>query len=71
MNYRKWTKEDLEFIKNNTGTLSDHAIASKLGEMTGSNISVAMVRTQRRKIGLKKIRGRHSKNNTKSLIANN
>ena len=61
-NYKKWTASETEFIKNNHQTLCDEALASKLSQMTGNNISTAMVRRQRRKLALKKSRGRPRKN---------
>jgi hypothetical protein len=61
-NYKKWTSSETDFIKNNHQTLCDEALASKLSEMTGNPISTAMVRRQRRKLALKKSRGRPRKN---------
>jgi hypothetical protein len=63
MNYRKWTDSDKEFIKNNAEKMNDTELASRLSEITSSKISIAMIRTQRRKAGLTKPRGRQSKKN--------
>lgn len=60
--YKKWTNEELDFIQNNHGILNDESLASKLSGITGQNISTAMVRRQRRKLALKKSRGRPRKN---------
>jgi hypothetical protein len=57
-NYKKWSSTELDFIQNNHTLLSDEALASKLSQMTGQNISTSMVRRQRRKLALKKSRGR-------------
>lgn len=62
-NYKKWTNTEVEFIKNNHQVLCDEALAAKLSQMTNENISTAMVRRQRRKLTLKKSRGRPRKNN--------
>lgn len=61
--YKKWTNEELDFIQNNHGILNDESLAVKLSGITGQNISTAMVRRQRRKLSLKKSRGRPRKNN--------
>lgn len=62
--YKKWTDTETDFIKNNHSTLCDEAIAAKLSEMTGQSISTAMIRRQRRKLALKKPRGRPAKSKT-------
>jgi hypothetical protein len=63
-NYKKWTGSELEYIQNNHATLCDEGLAASLSKMTGQNISTAMVRRQRRKLSLKKSRGRPRKNKT-------
>lgn len=60
-NYKKWTSTETEFIVNNHLLFNDEALATKLSQMTGQNISTAMVRRQRRKLALKKSRGRPRK----------
>lgn len=57
-NYKKWSTTELDFIQNNHSLLCDELLASKLSQMTGQNITTAMVRRQRRKLALKKSRGR-------------
>ena len=69
-NYKKWSDSELDFIQNNHNLLCDEALASKLTQMTGQNISTAMVRRQRRKLALKKSRGRPKKNVVLSSINN-
>lgn len=59
--YKKWSNVEAEFIQNNHGILCDEVLASKLSDMTGERITTAMVRRQRRKLALKKARGRPSK----------
>lgn len=60
-NYKKWTDAETEFIKNNHSVSCDEVLAAKLSQMTGEKITTAMVRRQRRKLALKKKRGRPSK----------
>ena len=60
-NYKKWTTTELDYIQNNHTLLCDESLASSLSKMTGQNISTAMVRRQRRKLSLKKSRGRPKK----------
>lgn len=61
-NYKKWSSNELDYIQNNHSALSDEGLALKLSEMTGQNISTSMIRRQRRKLALKKNRGRPRKN---------
>lgn len=61
-NYKKWSDAEKAFIKDNINTYSDNELAAKLSQMTGENISTAMIRRQRRKIGISKPRGRRKKN---------
>lgn len=61
-NYKKWSDAEKAFIKDNLSTYSDNELAAKLSQMTGENISTAMIRRQRRKIGVVKPRGRRKKN---------
>jgi transposase len=57
--YKKWTKEELEFISNNAQNMKDDEIASYLNKTDGSQtITVGMVRRQRRKLSIVKPRGR-------------
>lgn len=65
-NYKKWTTTETEFIQNNHSSLCDEILATKLSQITGQNITTAMVRRQRRKLALKKPRGRPSKNKSVS-----
>jgi len=60
-NYKKWTNAELDYINNNHTLLCDEGLASSLSKMTGETISTAMVRRQRRKLALKKSRGRPKK----------
>jgi hypothetical protein len=59
--YKKWTNTETDFINNNHKVFCDEVMAVKLSQMTGQNITTAMVRRQRRKLALKKPRGRPSK----------
>jgi hypothetical protein len=60
--YKRWTDAELQFIRDNLNSLADKELANKLSSMTGENISQAMVRRQRRKLGASKPRGRPKKN---------
>lgn len=60
-NYKKWTNAETDFIHNNHQIFCDETLAVKLSQMTGQNITTAMVRRQRRKLALKKARGRPCK----------
>jgi hypothetical protein len=59
--YKKWTQTELDFIVNNQLVLNDDGLSVKLSEITGENISRSMVRRQRRKLNIKKNRGRPRK----------
>lgn len=65
-NYKKWTSSEVDFIKNNHLTMNDEVLADKLSNMTGQSITTAMVRRQRRKLSIKKSRGRPPK--TKEVV---
>jgi hypothetical protein len=65
-NYKKWTTSETDFIKNNHLVMSDEKLALKLSEMTGQNITTAMIRRQRRKLVIRKSRGRPPKNKVAS-----
>lgn len=57
--YKKWTKEELEFVANNAKTMKDEEIAQYLNKIDGSRvITIGMVRRQRRKLDIVKPRGR-------------
>lgn len=63
-NYKKWLQSELDFISNNQALMNDETLAAKLSEMTGQNITKSMIRRQRRKLDIKKSRGRPCKNKT-------
>ena len=59
--YKKWTEAELNFIRENSSSMKDSEMAVKLSQITGTtDISVAMVRRQRRKLNLAKTRGRRT-----------
>lgn len=66
--YKKWLQAELDFIKTNQELFNDEQLGVKLSQMTGQNITTAMVRRQRRKLAIKKKRGRPSK--TSSVTTN-
>lgn len=61
-NYKKWTDSELVFVRENHERMNDLELSAKLSQITGQNISTAMVRRQRRKLNIKKQRGRPAKN---------
>lgn len=60
--YKKWTDAEAAFIQDNTGKMTDLEVAVSLSKISGSNITTNMIRRQRRKMGVKKSRGRPAKN---------
>ena len=57
--YKKWTKEEMDFVANNSKNMKDEEIATYLNKIDGSRvITVGMVRRQRRKMSISKPRGR-------------
>jgi hypothetical protein len=70
-NYKKWTNTETDFISNNHQSMCDESLAKELAKMTGQDITIAMVRRQRRKLALKKSRGRPRKNSTVAINAEN
>ena len=64
--YKKWNSQEVDFIRNNYAT-KDEELAAKLSQLTGDNITVSMVRRQRRKLSLSKRRGRPKKNQVENL----
>lgn len=66
-NYKKWTTTETDFINNNHQSMCDEALAKELSSMTGESITTAMVRRQRRKLSLRKNRGRPRKNSNTQL----
>ena len=60
--YHKWTETELQYLRDNHNVLSDEEIAHNLSKILNINITTAMIRRQRRKLTLKKARGRRPKN---------
>jgi hypothetical protein len=59
--YKKWSEAELNFIRENSNSMKDVELAVRLSQITGNtDISVAMVRRQRRKLNLAKTRGRRT-----------
>jgi len=61
-NYKKWTQAELEFVQNNQKNYSDRELSVKLTEISGQNVTTAMIRRQRRKLNIQKPKGRRPKN---------
>jgi hypothetical protein len=66
-NYKRWTPNEMSYIKDNYVISSDEKIASELSKITGENITTAMIRRQRRKLKIAKSRGRPKKTNEINL----
>lgn len=57
--YKKWTEAEIQYIKDNANSMKDEELAVNINRITGStDITVAMVRRQRRKLNIAKTRGR-------------
>jgi hypothetical protein len=65
--YKKWSKEELDYIAASHSSLKDKELAKLLSDKTQSNITVDMVRRQRRKLQLRKKQGRHKSKNLGSI----
>lgn len=65
--YKKWSNEEIEFIKNNHQLVRDDELATKLSQMVGENVTTAMIRRQRRKLMIKKERGRPRKTSSANI----
>jgi hypothetical protein len=59
--YKKWTVEEIDFIRNNYQIISDMDMASKLSQIFNQHITTSMIRRQRRKLEIVKSRGRPKK----------
>jgi hypothetical protein len=55
---KKWSIEEESYLKLHANDLTDGALAIKLSEITGRNVTMLSVRKKRQKLGLKKARGR-------------
>lgn len=69
--YKKWLQTELDFIRSNQELYNDEQLSVKLSQMTGQNVTTAMVRRQRRKLSIKKKRGRPLKNKVVSQVSEN
>lgn len=68
--YKKWTKEEMEFIGNNSANMKDEEIAAYLNKIDGSRvITVGMIRRQRRKLSISKPRGRRPSVKSDSVVS--
>lgn len=59
--YKKWTEAEINFIRDNHETMPDEHLAAKLSQISNENITTTMIRRQRRKLKIKKERGRPPK----------
>lgn len=67
-NYKKWTQHELDFIRDNQSVMNDDILAAKLCDISGQNITRSMIRRQRRKLNIKKQRGRPRKNTSTTTL---
>lgn len=73
--YIKWTEQADEFIRKNAGFVSDAEGARQLSAILVREVTVYQWRNRRVKLGLEKLRGRHTtksnvvKDRTKAAIA--
>jgi hypothetical protein len=56
--YKKWSSEELCFIAENCNKMKDKELAKLLSEKSGNKVTVDMLRRQRRKLQIRKKRGR-------------
>lgn len=56
--YKRWTKEELDYIRENYQQHKDKELAKMLSERFESNVTIDMLRRQRRNMGTSKPRGR-------------
>lgn len=56
--YKKWSKEELCYISENCFKMKDKELATLLSEKTQREITVDMLRRQRRNLKIRKKRGR-------------
>ena len=60
--YKKWSSEDLCFIAENCNKMKDKELAILLSERNDCKVTVDMLRRRRRKLKIRKKRGRPYKN---------
>lgn len=60
--YKKWSSEELCYISENCNKMKDKELATLLSKQNGCEITVDMLRRQRRKLKIRKKRGRPYKN---------
>jgi len=60
--YKKWSSEELCYISENCNKMKDKELATLLSKQNGHEITVDMLRRQRRKLKIRKKRGRPYKN---------
>jgi len=57
--YKKWSSEELCYISENCNKMKDKELATLLSEKGNGEITVDMIRRQRRKLQIRKKQGRH------------
>jgi len=71
--YKKWSSEELCYISENCNKMKDKELATLLSEKGNEEITVDMIRRQRRKLQIRKKQGRHrnQKKETSSMETGN
>tara|TARA_B100002019_G_scaffold278382_1_gene279156 strand:+ start:1515 stop:1757 length:243 start_codon:yes stop_codon:yes gene_type:complete len=63
--YKKWSSEELCYISENCNKMKDKELATLLSEKINEEITVDMIRRQRRKLQIRKKQGRHRNDKVK------
>lgn len=63
--YKKWSSEELCYISENCNKMKDKELATLLSEKGNEEITVDMIRRQRRKLQIRKKQGRHRNDKVK------
>ena len=56
--YKRWSPSELKFIEENSHTMNDTQVAAKLSQLSDEVITSRMVNVQRKKLGIKRTKGR-------------
>lgn len=55
---KKWSIQEVEYLKENAGILTDNELADQLSQISGKEYTMLAIRKKRQKLGLKKVQGR-------------
>jgi hypothetical protein len=59
--YHKWSESELNYLQSHYQSSTDEELANSLSQMTGSSITTAMIRRQRKKLSIAKPKGRRKR----------